>query len=139
MRAVRAPGDGRGDGGEWHKMAELSHRQRRAIEALLTSNSTAEAAAQSGIGARTIERWKRLPAFQDAYRTASRERLGETVGRLRTAASEALDALRQALQADAPAVRVRAAQVLLEGAIKVEIDDLGRRVEALEAAQQSGR
>lgn len=56
-------------------MADLSHRQRRAIEALLTSKSTAEAAARSGIATRTIERWKRDPGFQDAYRTASRERL----------------------------------------------------------------
>ena len=116
-------------------MADLSHRQRRAIEALLASKSTAEAAAQSGIGARTIERWKREPGFQDGYRAASRERLAETVGRLRTAASEAVDTLRQALQADAPAVRVRAAQVLLDGAIKVEVDDLARRVDALEATQ----
>ena len=62
-------------------MAELSDRQRRAIEALLTSKSTAEAAAQSGIGARTIERWKRDLAFQDAYRAASQARLsGRLVG-----------------------------------------------------------
>ena len=65
--------------------------------------------------------------------------LGETVGRLRCAASEAVDALRDALHADAPAVRVRAAQVLLDSAIKVEIDDLARRVELLEGAQRADR
>ena len=118
-------------------MALLSDRQRRAIEALLLSKSTSEAAETSGIPRRTIERWKSDPAFQDAYVAASREKLGETVGRLRSAASEAVDALREALQADAPAVRVRAAAILLEGAMKVEVDDLARRVELLEAAQQA--
>jgi hypothetical protein len=118
-------------------MARVNDRQRRAIEALLISKSTSEAAERSGIPRRTIERWKCAAAFQDAYRAASREKLGETVGRLRTAAGEAVDALREALQADAPAVRVRAATVLLEGAIKVEVDDLAHRIELLEAAQQA--
>jgi hypothetical protein len=117
-------------------MAQVSDRQRRAIEALLISRSVIEAAETSGIPRRTIERWKSDPAFQDAYRAASREKLGDTVGRLRSAAGEAVDALREALRADAPAVRVRAATVLLEGAIKVEVDDLARRVELLEAVQQ---
>lgn len=49
-------------------MADLSDRKRRAIEALLTSKSTAEAAAQSSIGARTIERWK--PGHREAPRGA---------------------------------------------------------------------
>ena len=120
----------------WRRMAQVSDRQRRAIEALLISKSASEAAEASGISRRTLERWKRDPAFQDAYRAASREKLGETVGRLRVAASEAVGALQEALHADAPAVRVRAAQVLLDGAIKVEVDDLARRVEALEAAQK---
>jgi hypothetical protein len=62
---------------------------------------------------------------------ASRDR-----GKIPHGASEVVDTLREALQADAPAVRVRAATVLLEGAVKVELDDLGRRVEALEAAQK---
>ena len=120
-------------------MAQVRDRQRRAIEALLTSKSASEAAERSGIPRRTLERWKRDQAFQDAYRGASRERLAETVGRLRSAAGEAVDALRAALLADAPAVRVRAAQVLLDGAIRVEIDDLAARVEALETAQEIGR
>jgi hypothetical protein len=63
-------------------MAQVSDRQRRAIEALLLSKSTSEAAVTSGIPRRTIERWKSDPVFQDAYRAASREKLGDTVGRV---------------------------------------------------------
>ena len=120
-------------------MAHVTDRQRSAIEALLTSKSASEAAEASGIPRRTLERWKRDRTFQDAYRAASRDRLSETVGRLRSAAAEAVNALQDALRADAPAVRVRAAQVLLDGAIKVEIDDLAARVEALETAQDMDR
>jgi hypothetical protein len=79
-------------------MAQVTDRQRRAIEVLLAAKSTSEAAEASGIPRRTLERWKRDPDFQDAYRAASRERLSETVGRLRTAASEAVTALQAALQ-----------------------------------------
>jgi transposase len=117
-------------------MAELSDRQRRAIEALLTSKSTAEAAARIGISARTIERWKRDPDFRNAYHAASRARLAETVGRLRSAAAEAVETLRAALQDDLTSNRIRAASVLLDTAIKAEIDDLASRVDALEARQQ---
>jgi hypothetical protein len=117
-------------------MAELTDRKRRAIEALLTSKSTAEAAEQSGIGARTIERWKRDLAFQDAYRAASQARLSETVGRLRAATGEAVETLRAALHDESAGIRVRAATVLLDTAIKAEVDDLIRRVDAIEARQQ---
>jgi hypothetical protein len=117
-------------------MAEVNDRQGRAIEALLATKSTSEAATLTGIGARTIERWKRDAAFQDAFRAASRDRLAETVGRLRGAASEAVNALRDALTDERVSNRIRAATVLLETAVKVELDDLARRVEALEATQQ---
>ncbi len=117
-------------------MAEVSDKQRRAIEALLTTKSTAEAATLSGVGVRTLERWRRAPAFVDAYRAASRERLGETVGLVRAVAGEAVSALRDALKDERTANRIRAASVLLDCAIKVEVDDLARRIEALEAMQQ---
>jgi transposase len=120
-------------------MAELSDRKRRAIEALLTSKSTTDAAAQSGIGVRTIERWKRDPPFQDAYREASRACLSETVGRLRAAAGDAVETLRAALQDELTSNRIRAAIALLDTAVKVEVDDVVRRVDALEAAAGRSR
>jgi hypothetical protein len=114
--------------------AELSDRQRRAVEALLSSKTVCEAATKTGIGERTIRRWQTDATFRDAYRAASRERLSEALGRLRSAASAAVTALQESLSADAPGVRVRAAQVLLDSAIKAEVDDLERRVQALEEA-----
>lgn len=117
-------------------MAELTEKQRRAIIALLETKSVAEASKRCSVGARTIERWKTEPAFRAEYIEASRRCLDDAVGRLRAAGSEAVDTLREALSDESTQLRVRAAQIILDGAIKVEIDDLARRLEALEAAQQ---
>jgi uncharacterized protein YerC len=115
-------------------MAALSDRRRRAIEALLMSKSTADAAARSGIGARTIERWKRELAFRDALRAASQALLHDTLAKMRAATGRALDALTAALDEAHSPTRVRAAIALLDLATKIDIDDLARRFEVLEAA-----
>jgi HEAT repeat protein len=57
------------------------------------------------------------------------------VHQLRAATSDAVAALRDALNDDNTGHRIRAAAILLEVVVKVNLDDLTRRVEALEAAQ----
>jgi len=113
-------------------MADLSDKQRRAIAALLVEPTVQGAAARAGIGERTLRRWLDDAGFKAAYAAASRDRLSETIGRLRAAAGEAVETLRAALQDERAANRIRAATVLLDTAIKVEVDDLARRVAELE-------
>lgn len=117
-------------------MAGLSERRRRAIEALLTARTVTAAAAQCGVGERTLRRWLADEAFRAAYREVGRQRLSDTVNRLRAAADEAVEALRTALADDRTSNRIRAATVLLETAVKLEVDDLAVRVQALEALQR---
>jgi hypothetical protein len=127
------------DGSPRQELADkLTDKQQRAIAALLTCASVKDAALSAGVGERSLHRWLVEPGFRAAYAGASRQRLGETIGRLRAVAAEAVETLRAALKDELTANRIRAATVLLEGAIKVEIDDLGRRVEALEAIQHTG-
>lgn len=114
--------------------AELTEKQRRAIAALLTSRTVGQAAAEAGVGERTLHRWLDHPHFRTAYADASRQLLAETVGRLRAIAGEAVETLRAALHDDSTSYRIRAAIALLDVAVKVEVDDLARRVDALEAA-----
>jgi HEAT repeat protein len=83
-----------------------------------------------------LRRWLERPDFRAAYADASRQRLGETVGRLRAVAAEAVDTLRAALSDEHTGHRIRAAIALLDTAVKVEVDDLARRVELLESAQR---
>ena len=91
------------------------------------------------MGERTLRRWKQNPAFRDAYCTAGRERLTEAVSRLRAATDEAVETLRAALSDESVPNRIRAASILLEQGLKVEVDDLAGRVAALEVAQNRGR
>jgi HEAT repeat protein len=119
-------------------MAELTGKQSRAIAALLVTKSVAEASKRCGVGARTIERWKTEPAFRAEYIEASRRCLADAVGRLRAVGPEAVDTLQAALSDESNHVRVRAAQIILDVAIKAEVDDLARRLEALEGAQAGG-
>jgi HEAT repeat protein len=111
----------------------VTAKQHRAIAALLTTRTVQEAAAEAGVGERTLYRWMGDAAFRVAYSTASHERLAETIGRLRAVAGEAVETLRTALQDTSASVRVRAAVALLDTAVKVEVDDLAQRVEDLEA------
>jgi hypothetical protein len=88
------------------------------------------------VSERTIRRWLEDPTFRSAYAEASRQCLGETIGRLRAVAAEAVDTLRAALGDEHTGHRIRAAVALLDLAVKVEVDDLARRVAMLEAAHQ---
>ena len=115
-------------------MAELSDRQRRALTALLDAPSIAAAAKQSCTGERTLRRWLAEPTFREHYREASRRLLEDASGRLRAAAGEAVDTLRTALHSENEHVKVRAALGILDAALKVDIDELTARIEALEAA-----
>lgn len=115
-------------------MADLSDRQRRAVAALLVEPTVQGAAARAGIGERTLRRWLDDPGFHAAYTEVSRQRLAETVGRLRAVAGEAVETLRAALQDELTSNRIRAAIALLDTAVKVEVDDLARRVAELESA-----
>lgn len=113
---------------------ELTDKQRRAIAALLTERTVQGAAARAGVGERTLRRWLDDAAFRAAYTEVSRQRLGEAVGQLRAVAGEAVETLRAALQDEHASNRIRAAIALLDTAVKVEVDDLARRVAELEAA-----
>jgi len=113
-------------------MAQLTAKQERAIAALLTAPDQSAAAAACGIGRRTLTRWLAAAEFRDAYRFASQQRLADTIGQLRAVAGDALATLHTALKAENGHVKVRAAVALLELAVKVEVDELAARVDALE-------
>ena len=114
----------------------MTDPHRRAIAALLTERTVQAAAARAGVGERTRRRWLDTPDFRAAYTEISRQRLGETVGRLRAVAGEAVETLRAALQDELTSNRIRAAIALLDTAVRVEVDDVAQRVAELEAAQR---
>ena len=103
----------------------LSDRQRRAIAALLSADSTASAARSSGISRRSLVRWMHDPTFREALTAASRERFKDAKDLLRAATVEAVQVLRAAQRTGAVPERLRAAIAIL---------DLARRTETRLAA-----
>lgn len=110
----------------------LSRIQARAIPALLSSRTIAEAATAAGVGEKTLRRWLASEPFASVYRQAARESAREAVSTLLAAQREAVQTLRECLQAESPATRVRAARALLELGVRVGVDDMDDRIRQLE-------
>src|SRR5215510_7648941 len=118
---------------------KLSHKQERAIAALLVAPSVTAAAQQIGVNENTLLRWLKDATFQAAYREARRSVVQHAITQVQRATGEAVETLRTVMQdPDAPAsARVSAAKAILETAIKaVELEDLEARITALEALGQ---
>jgi len=120
----------------------LTSRAERVISALLTEQTIEDAAHKSHVGSRTIHRWLREDeAFRHAYRIAKREVVAQAVSRIQHASGAALNVLLEVMldEYTPPAVRVSAAKVVLEMALRgVEQEDILARVEILEQAQKAG-
>jgi hypothetical protein len=115
---------------------KLSHKQERAIAALLAAPSVTAAAQQIEVNENTLLRWLKDAAFQSAYRDARRAVVQHAIAQVQRATGEAVETLRNVMQdLEAPAsARVSAAKAMLETALKgIEIDDLAARMAVLEA------
>lgn len=121
---------------------DFNLRQHHALAALIAEPTIRKAAAAAEVPERTLYTWLKEPAFRAAYAAMRREAVGQAVARLQGFTSDAAGALQEVLSdKKAPAaVRVQAARVVLEFAIKaVELDDLQQRLDALEAAYAAKR
>ncbi len=113
---------------------KLNRKQEQAIAALLSASSIKAAATSCGMAEVTLWRWLQLPDFQTAYRAARRQVVERAVSELQAACGAAVETLKRNLHCEQPSVEIRAAQVILEQAVKgVELIDLQQRVDRLEA------
>jgi hypothetical protein len=116
----------------------LNPRQRRLIAELLAQPTTNAALEAAGVGASTLSRWRREPAFVDALDAARRELFADGYATLLSWQSGNLAELwRLASEAETDGIRLRAA-VALEAALVrrfelLTLSDLERRIAALEA------
>lgn len=113
----------------------LTPAQRKAIEGLLTSGSTTDAAASANVNRSTLYRWMRDPAFVQGLRDAEQEAVAGLSRTLAGLGELAGAALRDALHEDQKiTVRVRAAEVVTDRLLRLrELVELERRLVALEA------
>ncbi len=73
----------------------LTAKQESAIVALLSYPTIAEAARAVKVTDRTLFRWLQDPAFQEAYRRARWDAIGQAISQLQQGAREAVDCLRK--------------------------------------------
>jgi hypothetical protein len=124
-------------------MAKVEHKTDQAVAALISCGSIAEAAQVAGIGERTLYSWLADKDFQEQYRTARREVVGQALAQLQRVSSLAVNTLSDIMaDREAPASsRVSASKAVLELAIRaVELEDVMSRLENLEEeVQKNGR
>jgi len=120
---------------------KFGHKKEQAVNALLTQRSTEDAARIVGISPATLFRWMKERDFDAAYREARRLAFGQCISRLQQGAAAAASTLLKVLvdPATPPAVKVRAAQCVLEHAAKaIEFEEIEARVLELERSHRSG-
>jgi hypothetical protein len=111
----------------------IESRHLKAIHALVRGLSTSGAAAEVGVSAMTVVRWRRDPDFQAAYKDAVRRVFGDGLDRLQAVARKAVYTLHECLGAAKASDRIKAADRLLAHGLRAaELKDLAERVEALE-------
>jgi AcrR family transcriptional regulator len=117
-------------------MAKETNRER-ALAALVESASIAEAAKRCKLSKETLFRYLRDESFVSEYRAFRRVTVENAVAHLQVASGEAVETLRRNLTCENPAAQIRAAQLILDFAVKgVEVVDLAERLERLEDAAQ---
>jgi len=121
---------------------KLSHKQEKAVAALLSETTVASAAEKAGVAEVTLYRWLKLPDFLAAYRGARREVVEKAVAQLQQLSWAASTILVRLLGSNSDSIRLRAAQTILDQANKgLELIDFEERLAALEeqAGQYGGR
>jgi transposase-like protein len=121
--------------------SKFGRKKEEAIAALLTQRNIEEAAKSIGVVPNTLLKWMKDQEFDASYREARRAAFGQSIARLQQATSAAAATLMKIMvDPNAPAsTRVRAADSIFNHAAKaIEIEDIGARVAALEAATPQG-
>ena len=99
----------------------LSQRQVKALECLLTHPSKQAAAKAAHISPRTLSGYLQNPEFQQAYRTAITELIGDATRQSQVALSPALSTLQSIMEdeLEPTSSRIQAAKYLLDFGLRI--------------------
>ena len=109
--------------------------QEKAMAALLTSDTQAEAAAKCGLTDRTLRGYLADPAFNAEYQRRKRQLVSDATRQIQSSYRVAIRALRNIVESDltSEAGTISAAPALLEYGLKfTEINEIMTRLEDLE-------
>ena len=114
---------------------KLTAKQVKGLEALLDGASVQTAAERAGVNRKTLGRWLTEPLFWKTYQLNSRHALELAARRITGKLDMAVDMLASVMEDDEapPGVRLRAAQQVIEGSLKLlDVTDIQERLAALE-------
>ncbi len=112
--------------------------KEKALAALLESASIADAAKRCELSQETLYRYLKDKEFVADYRNARRQVVENSITQLQRASSEAVETLRRNLSCTNPQAEIRAAQIILDNALKgVELVDILERLEQIENAVEA--
>ena len=114
---------------------QFSQKQQKALTALLSGMSQAEAAKAANVSLRTVQRWIASPAFSQALSDSIGSAVSVSVSRLAALADVAVDVMSEVMTSKEATIsqRLRASNFLLTSLLKLgEYADVTARIEALE-------
>lgn len=113
----------------------VSEKQRKAIDCLLSAANQTAAAACAGVNRRTLARWMAQPAFKAALRDAQGEAIKHATRRLAGALDQAVTTITHLAEAaEDEGTRLRAASRVGEMLAELRAtNELEERITALEA------
>ncbi|GIV77436.1 MAG: hypothetical protein KatS3mg050_1830 [Litorilinea sp.] len=114
---------------------KVTPRQRKAIEALLTTGSITEASQAAGVARKTIYAWLKRDEFRAELHEAEAQALQSLSLSLVRLGEKAARTLGEAMDGERESTRVRAADIVLQRLLQLrELVALEERVAALEQA-----
>ena len=123
------------ENGLWEGGFTLTQKQTRALAALLTQPTQAQAAQKAGIGLTTLKRYLDEPECQTAYQEAVTKLLEEASVQAKQGLNPALSCLREIVEdrKTAATARIQAARSLLEYGLRLaETVDIMKQLNELE-------
>lgn len=115
----------------------MTRNQDKAMAALLTSDTQADAAEKSGLSVRTLRCYMSDPAFAEEYNRRRLEQVTDAARQIQNRLQAAVAILAEIMTSDKPITaareRIVAARSLLEFGLKyTELADIMTRIKALE-------
>lgn len=110
----------------------LTHKQTKALAALLTQPTKEKAASAAGIGLTTLKRYIADPEFQAEYQKAVSEMIEDASAQAKQSLSPALSCLREIVEDgdETATARIQAARSILEYGLRLtEIVDILRTID----------
>ena len=96
------------------QLPQLTFRQYRAIECLITCPTTADAAREAEVSLATLYRWLKTPAFREAYEGRHAQALLHVIEQTGDHLIKVFEDLAVQMESPDPNVRLQAEKIILE-------------------------